>query len=61
MSSVEQHYTTLKHLKHWRKYCAVVTGVCGMRSDSVCFGLLSHVPWDMYPKWLSSNACLGAN
>jgi hypothetical protein len=51
----------IKHLKHWRRYCVVVEGICGKQSDNANFGLLSHDPWNMYPNLISSNQCSDAN
>jgi len=52
---------TPKHLKHRRRNCAVAAAVRGRCSDNANFGLLSHMPWNVYPNWISSNECLDAN
>jgi hypothetical protein len=48
---------TIKHFKQWRIYCFVVAGLRARQADNVGFGLLSYVPWNMYPNWISSNEC----
>jgi len=50
-----------KHLKRKRRYPVVVAGVCEMPSNNINFGLLSNMPWNMYPNWISSNDCSDSN
>ena len=44
----------VKHLKHWQIYCVATAGVCATHSDNITCGLLSNVPQNMYPNWISS-------